>query len=374
MNGTHLLREFGGKGAYTVAADPNPGAIGFKSRYAREHVVLPDPAHTEGGLARMLLQRRDLYGGIVVPSDDFYVREIHKHYDELSGRYLLAVSPGESTAIALDKDAAYAAAAEVGLEVPATMRVASADQLASAVEHTGLPAILRAAFSLAFVREFGCKNFLVNDMAEGQKLLKKALDSGHDMLLQEIIPGPDRMLVNCRGYAYDSGELSPLMCGSKRLQYPPIYGIGNVQESLDLPQIAEYTRRLVRHINYRGAIFGSEFKYDERTGTFKFIELNCRSLMSTGFAKYSGLNLVDYLWCDKMGLPAPQAPRIRAHRRWTYIKDALLRYKRYPEHRPGLRELIGLYRPPIGLALFDWQDLRPFICDLKPLLARRLGK
>lgn len=374
VNGIHLLREFSRRGAYTVAADPDAGSLGFKSRCAREHMVLPDPREAPGALSEILLGREDLYGGIVVPSDDYYVREIHRHYDELSRHYKLAVSPGESTAIALHKEAAYEAASQVGLEIPVTIEVADEDSLAAAAERTGLPAILRSSFSLEFGREFGRKNFPITNLDEGHRRLVQALASGHRMLLQEIIPGPDRHLVNCRGYVHDSGELSPVMCSSKRLQHPPVFGIGNVHESLHLPKIEEMTITLVRHLGYRGAIFGSEFKYDERTGTFKFIELNCRSLMSTGFSKYSGLNLVDYLWCDKMGLPQPSAPRIRLNRRWTYIKDALLRHKGYVEHRQSLREYWRLYRPPIGLALFDACDLRPFLHDLKPMLLRRLKK
>jgi len=374
VNGTHLLREFARRGAYTVAADPDASSIGFKSRCAKERLVLDDPRRSPGALARILLEREDLYGGLVVPSDDFYVREIHAHYDELSRHYSPAVSPGRATAIALDKKAAYKAAAQVGLETPVTIAVTSDEDLEAAARRTGLPAILRPSFSLEFAKEFGRKNFPVADLGEARSLLSRAVSSGHRMLLQEIIPGPDRHLVNCRGYAYDSGKLSALMCSSKRVQYPPVFGIGNVHESLHLPKIAEMTARLVRHIGYHGAIFASEFKYDARTGTFKFIELNCRSVMSTGFSKYAGLDLVDHLWRDKMGLPPPPEPQIRRNRRWTYLKDALLRHRGYPEHRLSAAEYWRFYRPPIALALFDARDPRPFIEDLKPILLRRLGK
>ncbi len=371
VNGLHLVRELARKGAYTVAADCNPTSIAFRSRYARECVVLPDPRKEEGALADLLLKRRDLYGGLVVPSDDAYLREVHSHWDELSRHYRLAVSPGKSTAIALDKDRAYQAAAEAGLLCPQTIEIESAADLPSAIGQTGLPAILRAAFSLDFVKDFACKSFFVTSLDEAKARLDQALASGHRMLLQEVVPGPDRLIVSCRGYAYDSGELSPMVCSSKRLQYPPLFGISNINESIFLPEIAQMTTRLLKHLGVRGTIFSNEFKYDRRTGAFKFIELNCRSVLSTGFAKYSGVDLVEHLWRDKMGLPPPVS-RLRLHRRWTYIKDALLRHRGYPQHRLSAREYWRLYRPPIGLALFDARDLRPFLLDIKPLIFRRL--
>ncbi|MHC4711681.1 MAG: carboxylate--amine ligase [Planctomycetota bacterium] len=374
VNGVHILRETARRGAYVVAVDTEENAIGFRSRYAKERAVIDPPERGGDALFDFLMSRRDLYGGIVVPTDDAYVREVHRHYDDLKPHYRLAVSPGESTAVALDKDRAYEAAAAAGLVVPRTVEVRGEKDLENAAREVGFPAILRAAFSLAFVKEFGRKNFPVENREELWRFYAKATASGHRMLLQERIPGPDELVHTVRGYAFDSGETSPLVVTSKRLQFPPIFGIGQLMQTLGAPALEEYALRLVRRLDYRGSIFGVEFKYDRRSKQWKFIELNCRSLMSTGCAKYSGVDLVECLWRDKMGLPKPPPGRVRYGRRWTYIKDGLLRHRGYPEHRKSLREYLWLYRPPMGFALLDLRDLRPWFSDIAPLFGRRFGR
>ncbi len=205
VNGTHMIRETGRKGAYVVAVDSNPQAIGFKSRYTKESVVVDSPGVSPGAFTDMLLGRIDLHGGLVIPTDDYFVKEVHANYDSLCPHYKLAVSPGPSTAIALEKDRAYTAAAEAGLVVPATVAVDDESQLAEAIEETGFPSILRAVFSIPFVREFGCKNFYVDNKETLLEKFRLARASGHQMLLQEVIPGDDDLLGTARGYACGSG-------------------------------------------------------------------------------------------------------------------------------------------------------------------------
>lgn len=371
MNGTHIVRETGRRGAYVVAVDSDPHAIGFRSRYAKERVLLGPQTGGKAPFFEFLMSRRDLYGGLVIPTDDNMVREVHKNHDALSEHYRLAVSPGESTAIALDKDRAYEAAEEAGLVVPTTVEVPDEADLETAAREVGFPAILRAAYSLAFVREFGRKNFPVDNVEELKSFYAKATASGHRMLLQEIIPGGDELVHSLRGYAYESGELSQLVVASKRIQFPPIFGVGQLMQAVHAPQVEEYSRRLLQHIGFRGSIFGVELKYDTRSRQWKFIEMNCRSLMSTGFSKYAGVDLVDCLLRDKLGLPKPPPAKVRYGCRWTYVKDGLLRHRGYPQHRKSLREYFRLYRPPIGLALLDLRDLKPFLVDIAPVVSRR---
>ena len=57
------------------------------------------------------------------------------------------------------------------------------------------------------------------------------------------------------------------------------------------------------------------------------------------------------LWRDKLGLRRLPPCRARAGTRWVYVKNGLLRHKHYPQHRPGLRAYLKLYRLPLVLAL-----------------------
>ena len=373
VNGTTVARELARKGLYVVGVDSDENAPGLSSRYVKERAAIPPPESNPNALSDYILGRRDLYGGIVVPTDDYRVLDLHSNFDALSKHYHLAVSPGDSTAIALDKWRAVETARTAGVPVPRTVRITSEADIAGAADEVPFPAILRARFSLAFVREFGRKNFPVENRSQVEEFYHTAAAGGHEMLLQETIPGEDRRVVSCKGYVSDEGEPLFLLPGVKLLQYPPVHGVGQVQEARKIPKVEELSERVLRAMGLRGTVCAVEFKYDARDGLWKFLEVNCRTLMSTGLLKFAGADALEMLYRDKTGLPQLPLPRIRYGRKIGYVKNALLRHRGYPESRLTPREYLHVYGPPITFGMLDLRDLKPFIRDIWPLFRRRFS-
>jgi predicted ATP-grasp superfamily ATP-dependent carboligase len=63
-------------------------------------------------------------------------------------------------------------------------------------------------------------------------------------------------------------------------QFPPLFGDGSFQGTVDAPEVAELGRRLVRAFDDRG-FAGIEFKFDARDGTYRLIEFNPRTVSAT---------------------------------------------------------------------------------------------
>jgi predicted ATP-grasp superfamily ATP-dependent carboligase len=374
VNGLCVVREMARKGAYVVAVDTDGGSLGFRSRCVRERVLIDPPAQAPGTFAKWLLSRRDLDGAIVVPTDDFLVREIAGAYDELKSRFRLACAPPEAVRTALDKDLAYAAAESAGVPHPRTCTLDPGCDLAEAGAHIGLPALLRPAFSISFYRRFHTKSFVVADQAELDARFAEASAAGHRMLLQEIIPGPDENVVSCKAYVTDAGEMMGAVAGFKSAIYPPGFGVSQVQVARKCAEVEENTASILRAIGFRGSLVSVEWKLDPRDGVWKFLEVNARSVLAIRLMKFVGSDIIDMLWRDKLGLPqAPPRP-IRYGRRWAYVKNGLLLWRKHPEARRPFLEYLRLYRPPIVPTVFDWRDPLPFVHDIMPIIGRRFAR
>lgn len=374
VNGITVAHEMAMKGARVVGVFHDGDAFALKSRFVHERCIIPHPRESPGSLAEFLLSRKDLHGAIVIPTEDMSLRDIESQHSALAPLYRLAVPPPEAAHTALDKGLTYDAARDIGITVPQTFPLSGPSDLSPALDVTGLPALMRPAFSAAFAREFGVKSFRPSTHEEAVALFDKAQASGHKMLLQEIIPGPDQNVVSVKAYVTDKGEVYGPTCGFKLAIYPPSFGVSQMQETRSCPELEEGSRRILARIGFRGSLTSVEWKLDPRDGKWKLLEVNARSVLAIKLPKFSGCDILEALWRDKMGLPALPPPRIKCGRRWAYLKNALLLLRGGRGEGKYFWRYIRFYRPPICFAVFYWNDPMPFLRDMAPVFKRRFGK
>ena len=161
-NGTALLQAFGRRGAHCVAVSSGPDAPGFRSRFAREKVLLgapPAPSFVD-----WLLSRRDLHGAIVVPAGDETLVELNARRAELAGDFLLCAPPASVCRVALDKSALALACAENGRAAPRTVADPAGLSASDFDDAAGLgfPALVKPCLSHDFRDTFAAKAIAVN--------------------------------------------------------------------------------------------------------------------------------------------------------------------------------------------------------------------
>jgi len=372
VNGTAVVREMALKGAWVVAVDSSWDSPGLHSRHAREKVRLPSPGEKPGAFTEYLLGRRDLYGALVVPTDDFYLREVSRNREALEGHYRLCISHGDAVEVALHKDLADAAALRAGIAVPAKAALDRPADLEAAAAKVGFPAIVKPLFSIAFNRDFGRKVFQVDDLQALRSAFEAASARGHPVMLQEVIPGGDeRVFAHC-SYWNRAGECAGDLVYRKILQHPPIFGVGQFVTVVKAPRVVEAGRRLLRSMGYAGAPAAVEFKHDLRRDVFKLIDINTRTPMQTALFSAAGCDVLEMMWRDKLGLaPLPPAP-IRYGTTWIYVKNGILRHRGYAQHRPGLTAYLAQLASRPVFALLSLNDPKPFAADIAPLVRRRV--
>ncbi len=115
--------------------------------------------------------------------------------------------------------------------------------------------------------------------------------------MQEWIPGPDTELYGYLAFWDADGREHSWMTKRKERQHPLGIGSGATQISVDAPEVAELSRRLLAAFGWRGLV-GVEWKRDERDRGFRLVEINPRTVIGNQLAISAGVDLPWIAYCE----------------------------------------------------------------------------
>ncbi len=133
-------------------------------------------------------------------------------------------------------------------------------------------------------------------------------------------------------------------------------------ELRSIPELEELAKRFFKQIQYRG-IAEVEFMLDERTGEYKFIEMNGRFWGWHMLAYHAGLNLPATLFRMLNGQPtAFTSPRHDA--RWVrMLTDLPTILGETLRGRMSPTKILQTFRNYRSDAVWSWRDPLPFIME-----------
>ncbi len=342
--GLGIIRDLGRHGVPVAAMDPDPEALGFRSRYAAG-LVCPDPLDDEEAFLAFLEEfgRSLPQPAVVFPSHDEYIWPLSRHAERLAPSFIVPFSRWAVMQRVHDKRAQLEAAWRTGADTPKTVFVESGSELAAAADEVRFPAVLKPVDSLAFKLRFHRHIIDVDSPAELERVYDKVDDLGL-LILQERIPGGEDELWTVGSYLDASSRPRAVFCGRKLRQYPHsggscLAGVGAWDQRL-----VDTALRLLQELRFHG-VSQVEFKRDPRDGRFCLMEINARHWKWHGLAAASGVNLSLAAYRDVTGEPS-LAPRQTDGVKWIVAnKDvplAILEIARR-ERRAGeyLRSLRG---------------------------------
>jgi predicted ATP-grasp superfamily ATP-dependent carboligase len=251
---------------------------------------------------------------------------------------------------------------------PADLALASDDDLANG--------FLKPTESQAHNRHFRTKGFFIESRDQARTLVEEATAAGVTFMLQEYIPGDPSKTILIDGFVDRHGAISGMVARRRLRMDPPL--LANTCSDVTIP-FAEVEpcvpalQRLFEAVGYRG-IFNVEFKFDERDGLFKIIELNPRPFWLIGHIARAGLDLPWMSYLDARGQAVPSVSAYEVGRYGMYeIPDAT-----------AIARAIASRRRPAGpvlrswargdKALFWWSDPMPALGGLGQSVGRRLGR
>jgi D-aspartate ligase len=292
--GLGVIRSLGERGVPVVAVQFDKRDIAQHSRYVTAVHQVPRPdVHEEEFVAQLEAIGARHPGALLVPAHDAAVVAISRHRQRL-GQTMVVACPGWDVArLYIDKRETYRLAASVGVPTPRTLTPRTPEDVEQAIEEIGLPVLVKPSHSHLFVSKFGRKMIEAAEASEVRTAFELAEGADLEVMLQEIIPGPDSAGVNYNSYMVDGRAVAEFTARKVR-NSPSRWGSPRVAVGERVEEVMEPGRRLLSAMGFAG-FSCVEWKCDERDGVFKLMEVNGRHNLSSMLAVRSG---VDFPWIE----------------------------------------------------------------------------
>ncbi len=319
-NALSVARSLGRRGV-EVHALGEPTSIVRHSRFCRSYRAFTGDL-VEQWLGWLLTDAPP--GMIVLPCCDEGMELIAKHRAELTERGLVVQEADDQALLdGLDKQRAYEVARQAGIGAPRTAVLHGWDDLERAMAEIGTPCALKPVHIHEYRRHFSGKVVLIDDAAALRRAFARTHEVGLDMILTEIIPGPEDRYCSYFTYLDEHGQ--PLFHFTKRKlrQYPVGFGGGTYHLTEWADDVADAGLRFLQALGVRG-LGNVEFKRDPRDGQLKIIECNDRFTAGNEIVRLAGVDIAQLVYARMTGQPLPELGRGRdGVRMWYPVQDTL---------------------------------------------------
>ena len=373
--GLGIARSLGRAGVPVVVLDDEV-SISRVSRYVDRFVRVADLLDPDATMAALRGLVPSLAGQrwVLFPTREETVAVVARHREELS-RHFRVPTPGfEVVRTAWDKRETYRCAAELGIPVPRCWFPRSEDDL-QAVDLSA-PVVVKPAIKEHFIYETKVKAWRADTSQELRTMYRRALEvvPPDEVIVQEMVPGDgSSQLAYCA--LFKDGRALGEMTVRRLRQHPSDFGRASTYvETVDLPELAELSGRLLERMGYYGLV-EVEFKRDQRDGSPKLLDVNARTWGYHSLGAAAGVDFPVMLYADQLGYDVPAA-RARTGVRWIRLETDLPNACRDMwRGRLRLRDYLRTLRGVDTEAVFSWRDPWPglFEAALTPYLAVRRG-
>jgi D-aspartate ligase len=348
-----LVRPLGLAGVRCAVVAPPQARVRY-SRFAVDVIEWADPWREPELLADRLMTfaRRQTEKPVLYYEGDWDLLLVSRRREYLAQGFRFVVPDRDLVERLVDKERFSTLAAETGLPVPPSLRVAAGARIERIDLRFPLVVkpITRQVATWGGVGAGG-KALSVDDAAALRDLLRRVGEGGADVLVQELIDGPETRIESYHAYVDATGAIAGEFTGRKVRTYPAAYGFSSALEITVAPDVAELGRDVLTRIGLRGVV-KLDFKRDA-AGRLHLLEINPRFNLWHHPGALAGVNIPALVYADAVGLPRPANKPIRAGVRWCHpVRDTYARRAAGIRLGPWLRWLRAC-EAKSGLALDD---------------------
>jgi len=262
-----------------------------------------------------------LEGWMLLPSNDHAVHSIAQRRNELEKFYKLITPTSAIIENIYDKARLLDLAKKAGVSYPSTIYFNAPSD--SIDQNLNYPVLTKGRNGLTFYKTLGKKAFI----AENETELRQHLNTISKRLpvdqtfTQEVIPfdGTNKT-ISFTAFCVE-GEIRSCWTGEKIREHPIRFGTATMAKSIPSDQFITPGQKLIRELGYTG-ICEIEFLFDPRDRIYKLIEINARTWLWVGLAKYCGVNyaLMAYNYVNNLETIYPDTYTIEV--KWiNYLTD-----------------------------------------------------
>jgi predicted ATP-grasp superfamily ATP-dependent carboligase len=327
-----VIRSLGQKGIKVTGFDFKKD-IGWYSRYVRP-LKCPHPLEQEKEFIKWV-QCNFPEGKAKIPvfltSDDF-LSSFSRNREVLSNYFLFNLADHNLLEQISNKYSQYQLASKAGIDLPSTWLVYESYDLKKIPDNILYPVFIKGQDVNLWRKEIDgtVKGFLVNDSKELYEKVKEIVTKNVPVILQEVIEGPDTNHYKYCSYTTSGGEILAEFTLQKIRQNPIHFGVGAVVESIHKQDLIEAGRKLFSAIGFKG-IGSAEFKFDNRDGKLKLIEINPRYWQQNYLTTACGINFPYLNYLDLLQLSPKPVTDFKAGIKWVnrYMDfDSFMMYKK----------------------------------------------
>jgi predicted ATP-grasp superfamily ATP-dependent carboligase len=370
-NGLSFARSLGRRGVPTLLLESEP-FLGNYTRYAKVIRLPPvEPFAQEWLTLFHSIGARLAAPGILFSTSDIHSLWVSRHAEALEGAFRFLLPDRRTLERILDKRSQYEAARAAGVPIPPVHFPASVEEVDLVGATLPYPCLLKPYDSREARVKLGAKVVVAGSKTELRSAYERITRMGIRVMVQEIIPGEDSELFGYLAF-WDGIEGERAWVTKRKLrQYPPGFGDGSLQETVEAPEVARLSRLLLQAFGYRGFV-GVEFKRDSRDGGYRLMEINPRTVSGNELAIHAGVDFpwIGYRYLTGVPLEPPAFRRgIRyVNEEWDFRAYLVLR-------KAGVLSLGGWLASLRGVqakAFAAWDDPLPLLVGLWRFL-RLLG-
>jgi D-aspartate ligase len=314
--------------------------------------------------------------GVLFPTSDEHCLFLSQYRGILQRYYrFLIPDPGTMERI-VNKRSQYSTAQAAGIPIPSVYFPESVEEVRSLAVDMPYPCLLKPYESHTARKKLHKKVVVVRSRSELITGYERLTVADIPVMLQEIIPGDDSALFGYLAFWDSEGRELAWLTKRKLRQYPPQFGDGSLQITVEAPEVAELSRRLLRAFNYRGFV-GVEFKLSARDHTYRLMEINPRTVSGNQLAISAG---VDFPWIGYQYLTGADLGDIPAkcfrsqvkyvNEEWDVQAYLALRKSGNMNFGRWLRSIRGVNAKAIGA----WDDPLPLMVGLWRFLRHLCAK
>jgi D-aspartate ligase len=377
--GSHLaalgvLRVFARHGVTAFVADDTTNVVTRSRWYRRPSKTLLETA--DPAVLADYLRSLDIPRAVLIACSDTWALAVAGLPDDLRERFPASIAPHESIERFVDKDRFRTLIDDLDIPRPRTMPINEPADIAAASDEDLATGFLKPTESQLHNRYFKTKGSFIGSREQAIEIVERARAAGITFMLQEWIPGGASNTFIVDGFVDRNGEIRALHARRRVRMEPPRLANTCCDVTIPLDDVATAIpaiRTLLKATRYRG-IFMIEFKFDDRDGLFKVIELNARPFWLVGHVERAGVDLPWMSYLDAQGLPVPRTTSYQIGRYGMYeILDAAAIGRSIAS---GRRPHGAVLKPWLlgDKALFWWSDPMPALGALTQAVTRRFGR
>ncbi|MEM7458273.1 MAG: hypothetical protein AAF331_02310 [Pseudomonadota bacterium] len=376
-NALAVARNLGRLGV-TIYSSGKLGSRSMDSKHCAQAFIIPDDTLAADHWHKLLLveQNPKLRGCIIFACCDESLDFVQSNRDPLSEHYKLEDFVPEQRRVMLNKQATLEIANRIGVPAPSYWEINSDEDVEKIRDDVRLPVMVKPLDSFAFVHEFGAKLFIVDtsfdDVVEKVKL---ARSRGQDVMVVEMIPGPDDLLSSYYTYRTPDGRRLYDYTKSVIRRWPVNRGGACFHQSEWLPETAEMGQKLFDGVDWQG-IGNVEFKRDTRDGQLKIIEVNARFTAAHRLVTAAGAPIDEIIYRHLTDQEIPTFDSYSNQLRMIYpIGDFMAYLELRQSKKLGLFAwLKSVFAQPFVVPDFSFSDPYPALAEWGLLARRGFGK